>query len=60
MNKTVATILKIFIFLVLTGAILFGVYYGVSYRSEANKMAEELRVGQDFEAKGDYLSAIAS
>ena len=60
MNISVATILKIFIFLVLTGAILFGVYYGVSYRSEANKMAEELRVGQDFEAKGDYLSAIAS
>ena len=60
MNKTVATLLKILIGLVLVAAILFGVYYGVSYYSDANKMAEELRIGNDYMEKGDYLSAIAS
>ncbi|MBR6452912.1 MAG: hypothetical protein IKS87_09410 [Lachnospiraceae bacterium] len=45
MNHTVATIIKITIGLILVGAILFGVYYGVSYYSEANKMAEELQIG---------------
>ena len=60
MNKTVATLLKIFIGIVLVAAILFGIYYGVSYYSVSNKMADELRIGNDQMAKGDYLSAIAS
>ncbi len=60
MNKTAATLLKIIIGTVLVGAILFGVYYGVSYYSEANKMAEELQIGNDYMATGDYLSAIAA
>ncbi|MBO4902824.1 MAG: hypothetical protein J5518_08530 [Lachnospiraceae bacterium] len=60
MNKTFATVLKILIGIVLVGAILAGVYYGVSYRSDANKMAEELQAGNAFMEKGDYLSAIGS
>ncbi len=60
MNKSAATALKIIIGLILTGALLFGVYYGVSYYSEANKMAEELSIGNGHMEKGDYLSAIAS
>lgn len=60
MNHTVATIIKITIGLILVGAILFGVYYGVSYYSEANKMAEELQIGNKYMEQGDYVSAIAS
>lgn len=60
MKKEAATVLKIFIGIVLVGAILFGVYYGVSYYSEANKMAEELNIANSYMAKEDYISAIAA
>lgn len=60
MNKNVATVLKIVISVVLVGAILFGVYYGVSYYSDANKMAEELNIANSYMDQGDYISAIAS
>lgn len=60
MNKTAATLLKILIGTILVAAILFGVYYGVNYYSEANKMAEELQIGNDYMAKSDYLSAIGA
>lgn len=60
MNKNVANVLKIIICVVLVGAILFGVYYGVSYYSDANKMAEELRIANSYMDQGDYISAIAS
>lgn len=60
MNKTVTTILKIVIGSILVAGILLGVYYGVSYYAEGNKMAEELEIGNDYMAAGDYLSAIAA
>lgn len=60
MNKNVATVLKIVISVVLVGAILFGVYYGVSYYSDANKMAEKLNIANSYMDQGDYISAIAS
>lgn len=60
MNKTASTILISVIALVLTGAICYGTYCAVSYRSDANKMAEELNEGNGYMEKGDYLSAIAS
>ena len=58
MNKTVATILKSIIGIVLVSAIMFGVYYGVSYYSESNKMAEELHIGQAVRLPGVSRDAI--
>ena len=46
--------------LVLTVAIMFIVYYSVSYYSEANKMAEELNVANSYMDQEDYISAIAA
>lgn len=60
MNKKVATVLWIIIGTILVGAIMFGVYYGVSYYSEANKMAEELNIANSYMEQNDYISAIAS
>lgn len=60
MKKEVATVLKLFIGIVLAGAIIFGVYYGVSYYSEANKMADELNIANAYMDEGDYISAISA
>lgn len=60
MNKKVTTIIWTMIGLVLTVAIMFIVYYSVSYYSEANKMAEELNVANSYMDQEDYISAIAA
>ncbi|MBR4719193.1 MAG: hypothetical protein IKP31_03000 [Lachnospiraceae bacterium] len=39
-------------------AIILGVYYGVSYFSEANKLADLLRTGNSYMDSGDYETAI--
>lgn len=59
MNKTAITVLSIVIGCILTAAICFGAYYGVSYYSEANKMADELDAANAYMEQGDYISAIA-
>ncbi len=58
MNKTAATLLKICIGTILVAGILVGVYYGVTYYSDANRMAEILKIGNDCMATEDYLGAI--
>lgn len=39
-------------------AIILGVYYGVSYFSEANKLADLLKTGSSYMDSGDYETAI--
>ncbi len=58
MNKAVALALKLITALVLVAAVMFGVYYGVSYFSDANKMAEQLEIGNQYMETGDYQFAI--
>lgn len=58
MNQTAAFILKLITALVLVTAVMFGVYYGVSYFSDANKMAQELETGNQYMEEMNYLSAI--
>lgn len=60
MNQTAALVLKIVTAIVLVAAVLFGVYYGVSYFSDANKMAEELETGNQYMEAEDYQSAITA
>lgn len=58
MNQTAALVLKLITALVLVAAVMFGVYYGVSYFSDANKMAQELETGNQYMEAADYQSAI--
>ena len=39
-------------------AIIMGVYYGVSYFSEANKLADLLKTGNSYMDSGDYETAV--
>ncbi len=43
---------------VVVAAIILGVYYGVSYFSEANKLADILKTGSKYMDAGDYETAI--
>ena len=58
MNQTAALVLKLITALVLVAAVMFGVYYGVSYFSDANKMAQELETGNQYMEEMNYQSAI--
>ena len=58
MSKKTALILKIVTAIVLIGAIILGVYYGVSYFSEANKVASILEMGNLYMEASDYENAI--
>ena len=44
--------------IVIVIAIIMGVYYGVSYFSEANKLADLLKTGSSYMDSGDYETAI--
>ena len=44
--------------IVIVAAILLGVYYGVSYFSEANKLADILKTGSSYMDAGEYETAI--
>ncbi|HOO28614.1 MAG TPA: tetratricopeptide repeat protein, partial [Lachnospiraceae bacterium] len=58
MNQTAALVLKIVTAIVLIAAVMFGVYYGVSYFSDSNKMAEELEIGNQYMEAEEYQAAI--
>ena len=44
--------------IVIIAAVIMGVYYGVSYFSEANKLADLLKTGNSYMDSGDYETAI--
>ena len=44
--------------IVIVAALLMGVYYGVSYFSEANKVADILKTGSSYMDAGEYETAI--
>lgn len=60
MNKTVALVLKITVAVVLVAGLLFGVYYWVSFKSEANEVADIVNKGNAFMNAECYHDAIMS
>lgn len=60
MKKNIASAIMIFIVVVaLAAGVLVGVYYGVSYTSDANKLADRISFGNEYMNSGDYASAIS-
>lgn len=58
MNKTVALILKIVISIIVVAGVLFGVYYWVSFKSDANAMADIVNKGNAYMEANCYYDAI--
>lgn len=58
MNRTVTLIVKAVTAMLLITVLMIGVYYGVSYFSSANKMAQELKTGNEYMNAQEYTMAI--
>jgi len=58
MNKTVALLIKILLGTILTVVVMFSVYYGVRYYSDADSMALLIQEGNDYMDVASYEMAI--
>ncbi len=56
--KTVKRMIAVATVILIVVGVILGVYYGVSYFSEANRVADILRTGSKYMDAGDYENAI--
>ncbi len=60
MNKTTALLIKVLLGTILTVAVMFSVYYGVRYYSDADTMALLLQEGNEYMDVASYEAAIST